>query len=75
MEEAERLNILLTHWIEHNESHIKSYRQWASRLKDGKLDEVALKIEEAANIILTANKRIEEAKEILKDILIKKKDV
>lgn len=66
MEEAKRLNTLLTHWIEHNESHIKSYRQWADRLKDDRLDEIALKIGEAAGIISMANEKIKEAKEMLK---------
>ena len=65
MQEPERLNILLTHWIEHNESHIKSYRKWAEKFQDSKLNGIALKIEEAAGIISMANEKIKQAKDML----------
>ena len=31
MTELEKLKHLLKHWIEHNDAHIKTYSEWASR--------------------------------------------
>lgn len=32
--DAERLKILLAHWVEHNEEHAKEFRDWAERAKE-----------------------------------------
>lgn len=31
MTELEKLKHLLKHWIEHNDAHIKTYSEWATR--------------------------------------------
>jgi len=31
MTELEKLKQLLEHWIEHNEAHVKTYDEWASK--------------------------------------------
>jgi hypothetical protein len=31
MTELEKLKHLLKHWIEHNDAHIKTYSEWASK--------------------------------------------
>jgi hypothetical protein len=31
MDEMEKLKHLLEHWIEHNEEHVKTYRDWAGK--------------------------------------------
>jgi hypothetical protein len=31
MEEMVKLKHLLEHWIEHNEEHVKTYKEWAGR--------------------------------------------
>lgn len=31
MTELEKLKHLIEHWIEHNEAHVKAYREWASK--------------------------------------------
>lgn len=66
MEQLERLEILLTHWIEHNESHIKSYQEWVGKLKESGLREVAQKIENAAGLISQANENFKQAEDMLK---------
>ncbi len=54
----ENLSHLIEHWIEHNESHIQSFREWAQKAKkDGFL--------EAAEDILEAANKVEEANELL----------
>jgi len=66
MEETEKLDVLLAHWIEHNESHIGTYKEWAEKLKSGGFDDVGAKIEEAVVFIYFANKKLDEAGRILK---------
>ncbi|AYK16279.1 MAG: hypothetical protein GX302_09040 [Methanosarcina flavescens] len=57
------LSSLIEHWIEHNESHIQSFREWAQKAKkDGFLD-ASNDILEAANKIEEANKHLNKAKE------------
>lgn len=54
----DNLSHLIEHWIEHNESHIQSFREWAQKAKkDGFL--------EASEDILEAATKIEEASEYL----------
>lgn len=31
MTELEKLKHLIEHWIEHNEAHVNTYREWASK--------------------------------------------
>lgn len=58
-----KLSHLIDHWVEHNESHIKSFKDWAERAKkDGFL--------EASEDIFEAAKKVEEAN----DLLTKAKD-
>lgn len=58
-----KLSHLIDHWVEHNESHVSSFREWAERAKkDGFL--------EASEDILEAAKKVEEAN----DLLTKAKD-
>lgn len=33
MTELEKLKHLLEHWIEHNEAHVKTYSEWASKVE------------------------------------------
>lgn len=56
---------MIEHWIEHNESHIESFREWAQKAKkDGFLD-ASEDILEAASKIEDANKYLNKAKEEL----------
>ncbi len=31
MNELEKINHLITHWMDHNKDHVKSYNEWADR--------------------------------------------
>ncbi len=33
MTELEKLKHLLEHWMEHNEAHVKTYEEWASKVE------------------------------------------
>jgi hypothetical protein len=45
---AEKISRLLEHWIQHNDDHIRSYREWAEKARAQGLAEAAGKIDEAA---------------------------
>jgi len=42
-----KLRILLPHWIEHNEEHAASFREWAERAREMGLEAVAKQMEVA----------------------------
>jgi hypothetical protein len=54
---------MIEHWIEHNESHIQSYREWAQKTKKDGFLEATEYILEAASKIEEANKDLSKAKE------------
>ena len=49
MDELEKLKHLIEHWIEHNEAHVNTYREWASKaeaLEKKELSEILKQIAE-----------------------------
>lgn len=59
----DNLSHLIEHWIEHNESHIQSFREWALKAKKDGFLEASEDISEAANKIEEANKHLNKAKD------------
>lgn len=55
MDDIEKLKRLLHHWVEHNQEHSRTYREWAERVK-GLKPEVSLLLEDIAR----ETERIEE---------------
>ncbi|MDW7731699.1 MAG: hypothetical protein SCH66_04625 [Methanolobus sp.] len=53
-----KLTHLLEHWIEHNQSHSKSFKEWAARVKEAGYEEIA-------EDILLAEKKMNECSELL----------
>ena len=66
MEEKDKLPIVIKHWIEHNESHIEEYRQWAKKAEEMGMDVVKARITEAMDEIIRSNSRLGEALKELK---------
>jgi len=56
-----KLRVLLPHWIEHNEEHADSFRQWAARVTEMGQDESARQIEEAVAHITACNQALDAA--------------
>ncbi|MCC7575277.1 MAG: hypothetical protein KK926_00400 [Methanomethylovorans sp.] len=54
---------LMEHWIEHNESHLKSFNEWSKKIKDAGYEEVAAKILEAAGKMEECNEKLQQAKD------------
>ena len=56
------LNILLVHWVNHNESHEEGFREWVSKAKEMGKEETAEYIEKAIEYMQQANEMLLEAK-------------
>ena len=61
MDDRENLPIIIKHWIEHNESHIEEYRQWAEKAGELGLTGVKTRITEAREAIIQSNNLFKEA--------------
>lgn len=61
MDDREKMPIIIKHWIEHNESHIEEYRQWAEKAGEMGLNAVKAQITEAMDEIIRSNSSLEEA--------------
>ncbi|MGB9929714.1 MAG: hypothetical protein ACPK85_15165 [Methanosarcina sp.] len=59
----ENLANLIEHWIEHNESHMQSFREWAQKAKKDGFVGASEDILEAANKIKESNEYLIKAKE------------
>ncbi len=62
---AEKLTMLLNHWIEHNDSHQTDYKKWATQAKEEGHAEVVGKILEAMQLFQEGNQRLRQAQQII----------
>ncbi|WP_373599613.1 hypothetical protein [Paraclostridium bifermentans] len=56
------LNILLVHWVNHNESHEEGFREWVDKAREMGKEETANNIEQAIEYLRKANESLLEAK-------------
>lgn len=56
------LNILLVHWVNHNESHEEGFREWAEKAREMGKEETAKNIEQAIEYLKKSNEMLLEAK-------------
>jgi hypothetical protein len=56
---------LMEHWIEHNESHVKSFNEWGRKIEEAGYDQVAEKILEAARKMEECTQKLQQAKDNL----------
>jgi len=61
MDDRGKLPIIIKHWIEHNESHIEEYSQWAEKAGELNLKGVKDRIMEAMEAIIQSNNLFKEA--------------
>ena len=61
----DKINLLLSHWIEHNESHQEDYKKWAGQAKKEGKDEIVALILAAMSQFKEGNNRLRQAKQIL----------
>ncbi|MDR4508650.1 MAG: hypothetical protein MRJ65_10525 [Candidatus Brocadiaceae bacterium] len=56
-----KLQVLLPHWIEHNNNHIAEFRKWENEVRTESGKEVALLLEKAIRDMEDAGKSLTEA--------------
>jgi len=61
-----KLEHLLGHWIEHNESHIRSFRDWAGKLQAAGFGDAAEEIYQAAGKMDESTGHLIKAKETIR---------
>lgn len=61
MNDAEKLRVLLDHWIEHNTAHKGEFERWAQRARGVGLEDVFRGIEAAAEKLEEANEHLRKA--------------
>ena len=57
----DKLKTLLTHWIDHNNSHMETYKSWAQKADDGNINAVADLLRQTADTSAGITKALEEA--------------
>lgn len=62
---AEKLSVLIHHWISHNDEHAREYRKWADRFEAEGLAEIAEPIRQAADLVVASNRQFLSAQEKL----------
>jgi len=65
---AEKLGVLIQHWISHNEEHAQEYRKWADRLEAGGLTEIAGHIRQAGDLVMASSSQFLSAREKLEKV-------
>ena len=56
------LNILLLHWVNHNQSHEEGFREWVDKARAIGKEETAINIEKAIEYMGKVNEMLLEAK-------------
>ena len=67
MREAEKLRILLDHWIGHSAEHGEEFEKWAQQARSAGLEEVSLRLSEAAASSREAVRHLRDALSFLDD--------
>jgi hypothetical protein len=72
-EALRRLLAMLEHWIDHGDSHMESYREWAQKANASSEEEIAREIHLAVDDSESAKAHLKRAKAILAAKLVLKK--
>ncbi len=62
----EKLAKLLDHWIQHNNDHANTYKDWGKKAKEDDMDTLGGLLQEAADLTLEINKKFTEALNLTK---------
>jgi cobalt/nickel transport system ATP-binding protein len=72
-EDLRKLQLMLEHWVEHDESHAESYREWAGKASAAGEEEVAREIHLAIDDSASVQAHLKRAKAILAAKLVLRK--
>jgi cobalt/nickel transport system ATP-binding protein len=68
-----KLQIMLDHWIEHDDSHVENYREWAAKASEAGEEEISKEIHLAIGENESVKKHLKRAKAILAAKLVLRK--
>jgi cobalt/nickel transport system ATP-binding protein len=68
-----KLQVMIEHWIEHNDSHVENYREWASKASEAGEEEIAKEIHLAVGDSDSMMGHLKRAKAILAAKLVLRK--
>jgi len=57
----QKLTTLLSHWIDHNDSHKDNYLSWAGKAKEGGLTDIASFLDQAGSLSQDVTHKLEDA--------------
>ena len=63
---------MLEHWIEHGDSHVETYREWAAKASQAGEEEIAKEIHLAIADSDSVKNHLKRAKAILRKAVLKK---
>ncbi|HUJ16901.1 MAG TPA: hypothetical protein VL197_02825 [Nitrospirota bacterium] len=64
-EDLKKLQLMLEHWIEHDDSHVESYREWADKASRAGEEDIAKEIHLAISESDAVKSHLKRAKAIL----------
>jgi cobalt/nickel transport system ATP-binding protein len=73
-EDLRKLLLMLEHWIEHDDSHVENYHEWAAKASEAGEEEVAREIHRAVDDSESVKNHLKRAKAILAAKLVLRKD-
>jgi cobalt/nickel transport system ATP-binding protein len=73
IEDLKKLLVMLDHWIEHGDSHVENYREWAGKASAAGEDEIAKEIHLAVDDSEAVKNHLKRAKAILAAKLVLRK--
>jgi hypothetical protein len=73
IEDLRKLQLMLDHWIEHGDSHVENYREWAARASGAGEEEIAKEIHLAMDDSDAVKNHLKRAKAILAAKLVLRK--
>lgn len=59
--DIEKLQLLITHWLQHNEDHGKEYAKWAAVAREAGHSTAAASIEQAVALLAQVDRAFEKA--------------
>ena len=72
-EDLRKLLLMLDHWIDHGDSHVENYREWAGKASAAGEDEIAREIHLAVDDSEAVKNHLKRAKAILAAKLVLRK--
>ncbi len=65
MSTKEKLDVLLSHWVDHNDSHKDNFYSWAKKAEQAGLEEIASHLKQAGDLSEKVTVQLKRAQEEL----------